>query len=264
VVKHRNVIAPGMFKVNPSQTSRVDLVPDKQFSASIRTNPITNFQCHVTFKENVSSDTVNASSTGLVHTDRTKRPRPKGNTRNARVPSTSKSSEVKKNVTVEDHHRTLLLSKNQKTMSSKCNNIKLAIRNDKFKSVCGLDNTKTRRPQPRSNTKNDRVLFASKSSRSKNKEVKVEEHHRNLLLSKKNKHISSACNNSKIDSQNAMSKVVCVVNQSPSGLFINQSNYVNEILKKYRLNTCDIIGTPMDIKDKLDLDQIRTLVDATK
>nr|GEZ62137.1 hypothetical protein [Tanacetum cinerariifolium] len=36
------------------------------------------------------------------------------------------------------------------------------------------------------------------------------------------------------------------------------------ILKKYGLNTCDIIGTPMDIKDKLDLDQIGTLVDATK
>nr|GFD03282.1 copia protein [Tanacetum cinerariifolium] len=38
------------------------------------------------------------------------------------------------------------------------------------------------------------------------------------------------------------------VNQSPSGIFINHSNYVNEILKKYGLNTCDIIGTPMDIK----------------
>nr|GEV86624.1 hypothetical protein [Tanacetum cinerariifolium] len=42
------------------------------------------------------------------------------------------------------------------------------------------------------------------------------------------------------------------------------SNYVNEILKKYGLNTCDIIGTPMDIKHKLDLDQIGTPVDATK
>nr|GEZ07923.1 hypothetical protein [Tanacetum cinerariifolium] len=42
------------------------------------------------------------------------------------------------------------------------------------------------------------------------------------------------------------------------------SNYMNEILKKYGLNTCDIIGTPMDIKDKLDLDQIETPVDATK
>nr|GEY80739.1 hypothetical protein [Tanacetum cinerariifolium] len=54
------------------------------------------------------------------------------------------------------------------------------------------------------------------------------------------------------------------VNQSPSGIFINHSKYVHEILNKYGLNTCDIVGTPMDIKDKLDLDQIGTPVDATK
>nr|GFC86475.1 hypothetical protein [Tanacetum cinerariifolium] len=42
-----------------------------------------------------------------------------------------------------------------------------------------------------------------------NKDVKVEEHHRNLLLFKKNKHSSSACNSSKIDSQDVKSKVVC-------------------------------------------------------
>nr|GEU57384.1 retrovirus-related Pol polyprotein from transposon TNT 1-94 [Tanacetum cinerariifolium] len=113
VVKHRNVIAPRMFKINPSQTPRVDLVPNKQSSVSIRTNPITNSQQHVTFKENVSSNTVTASSTGLEHTARTRRPQPKGNTRNARIPSTSKSSAVKK-VTVEEHRRTLLLSKIQK------------------------------------------------------------------------------------------------------------------------------------------------------
>nr|GEX78311.1 hypothetical protein [Tanacetum cinerariifolium] len=135
VVKHRNVIALGMFKINPSQTPKVDLVPNKQSSVSIRINPITNSQRHVIVKENVSSNTVTASSTRLVHTTRTRRPQPKGNTRNARVPSASKSSEVKKIVTVEDHRMTLLLSKNQKTMSSKCNNIKLAIRNDKSKIV---------------------------------------------------------------------------------------------------------------------------------
>nr|GEZ07142.1 hypothetical protein [Tanacetum cinerariifolium] len=90
VVKHRNVIAPGMFKINPSQTPRVDLVPNKQSSASIRTDLITIFQCHVIVKENVSSNTVTASSTWLVHTARTRRPQPKGNTRNARVPSASK------------------------------------------------------------------------------------------------------------------------------------------------------------------------------
>nr|GFB46980.1 hypothetical protein [Tanacetum cinerariifolium] len=136
VVKHRNVIAPGMFKINPSQTPRVDLAPNKQSSSSIKTNPITKSQRHVIVKENVSSNTVTASSTCLVHTARTRRPQPNGNTRNARVPSASKSSEVKKNVTVEDHRMTLLLSKNQKTTSSECNNIKLAIRNDKSKTVC--------------------------------------------------------------------------------------------------------------------------------
>nr|GEU53504.1 hypothetical protein [Tanacetum cinerariifolium] len=108
VVKHRNVIASGMFKINPSQTPR----------------------------ENVNSDTATASSIGLVHTTRTRRPQLKGKTRNARIPSASKSSEVKKNVTVEEHRRTLLLSKNRKTMSSECNNIKLVIRNDKSKIVC--------------------------------------------------------------------------------------------------------------------------------
>nr|GFB55806.1 integrase, catalytic region, zinc finger, CCHC-type, peptidase aspartic, catalytic [Tanacetum cinerariifolium] len=53
-----------------------------------------------------------------------------------------------------------------------------------------------------------RVPSTSKSSRSKNKGAEVEEHHRNLLLSKNTKHMSSACNNIKIDSQNVMSKVV--------------------------------------------------------
>nr|GEX86283.1 hypothetical protein [Tanacetum cinerariifolium] len=109
VVKHSNVIAPGMFKIDPSQTSR----------------------------ENVSSDMVNLSSTWLVHTARNIRQQPKGNIRNDRVPSTSKSSEAKKNVIVEDHRRNLSLSKNQNTMSSERNNIKLAIRNDKSENVCG-------------------------------------------------------------------------------------------------------------------------------
>nr|GFB32736.1 integrase, catalytic region, zinc finger, CCHC-type, peptidase aspartic, catalytic [Tanacetum cinerariifolium] len=90
----------------------------------------------------------------------------------------------------------------------------------KVPNIVRLDNTKTRRPQPRSNTKNDRVPYASKSSRSKNKEVKVEENHRDLLLSKKKKHISSACNNSKTNSHDVISKVVCAV-------FKKCLNYVN-------------------------------------
>nr|GFC29686.1 hypothetical protein [Tanacetum cinerariifolium] len=78
-------------------------------------------------------------------------------------------------------------------------------------SFTGVDNTKTRKPKPRSNTKYDRVPSASKSSQSKNKAAEIEEHHRNLLLFKNNKHISSACNNSKIDSQDVISKVVCAM-----------------------------------------------------
>nr|GEV75082.1 hypothetical protein [Tanacetum cinerariifolium] len=54
------------------------------------------------------------------------------------------------------------------------------------------------------------------------------------------------------------------VNQSPCGIFINQSNYVLEILKKYGMKSCDPVGTPMEIKDKLDLNQNGTPVDATK
>nr|GEU43209.1 hypothetical protein [Tanacetum cinerariifolium] len=54
------------------------------------------------------------------------------------------------------------------------------------------------------------------------------------------------------------------VNQSSCGIFINQSNYVLEILKNYGMETCDLVGTLMEIKDKLDLDQNGTLVDAMK
>nr|GEY31451.1 hypothetical protein [Tanacetum cinerariifolium] len=57
VVKHRNV--------NPSQTPMVDLVPNKQSSASIRTNMITNSQRHIIVKENKEGDCVSwASSSG--------------------------------------------------------------------------------------------------------------------------------------------------------------------------------------------------------
>nr|GEU87508.1 hypothetical protein [Tanacetum cinerariifolium] len=54
------------------------------------------------------------------------------------------------------------------------------------------------------------------------------------------------------------------VNQSPCGIFISQYNYVLEILKKYGMEYCDPVGTLIEIKDKLDLDQNGTPVDATK
>nr|GEW39449.1 hypothetical protein [Tanacetum cinerariifolium] len=47
-------------------------------------------------------------------------------------------------------------------------------------------------------------------------------------------------------------------------ILVIQSNYVIKILKKYGMKTCDPVRTPMEIKDKLDLDQNGSLVDATK
>ncbi|GKD52713.1 retrovirus-related pol polyprotein from transposon TNT 1-94 [Tanacetum coccineum] len=58
--------------------------------------------------------------------------------------------------------------------------------------------------------------------------------------------------------------LVVQLTNPPCGIFINQSNYVLEIITKYGMESCDPIGTLMDLKDKLDLDQNGTLVDATK
>nr|GEV45612.1 retrovirus-related Pol polyprotein from transposon TNT 1-94 [Tanacetum cinerariifolium] len=228
-----------------------------------------------------------------VDNTKTRRPQPKSNTKNNRVPFASKSSRSKnKEAEVEEHHKNLLLSKNNKHMSSAYNNFKLDSQNvyskvvyamspgmfrlspDKVSreakkvlntvsassrtkpitvsqpsvitkkgmnsdlnglSSTGLDNTKTRRPRPKSNTKNDRVPSVSKSSRSKNKGAEVEEHHRHLLLSKNTKHMSSACNNIKLDSQNVIYKVVCAMCKQCL-IFVNHDiclrNYVN------RKNSC--------------------------
>nr|GEZ46992.1 retrovirus-related Pol polyprotein from transposon TNT 1-94 [Tanacetum cinerariifolium] len=47
-------------------------------------------------------------------------------------------------------------------------------------------------------------------------------------------------------------------------ILVIQSKYVLKILNKYGMESCDPVGTPMEIKDKLDLDQNGTPVDATK
>nr|GFB27674.1 hypothetical protein [Tanacetum cinerariifolium] len=150
-VNNDKVIAPGMFRINPSKTSKEEKLMPNTVSASARIKPITVSQPHVITKKEVNSDLNGLSSTGV-------------------------------------------------------------------------DNTKTRRPQPRSNTKHDRVPSASKSSRRKNKEAEVDEHHRNLLLSKNNKHISLACNNIQIDSQDVISKVVCAMCQ---GFFQRKPNEIS-------------------------------------
>nr|GEV60758.1 hypothetical protein [Tanacetum cinerariifolium] len=96
-----------------------------------------------------------------------------------------------------------------------------------------VDNTaKTRRPQPWSNKKNDRVPSASKSSCSKNKEVEVEEHPKNLLLTKNKKHMSSKCNNVKLAIQIDKSEVVCAMSKQcliTANHDVCALNYVNDI-----------------------------------
>nr|GEU67295.1 retrovirus-related Pol polyprotein from transposon TNT 1-94 [Tanacetum cinerariifolium] len=112
-------------------------------------------------------------------------------------------------------------------------------------SSTGVDNTaKTRRTQPRSNTKNDRVPFVSKSCCRKNKEaqVKVEEHPRKLLLSKNKKHMSSACNNIKLATQNVKSKFVyamckkCLISANHDVCLLNYVNDMNSRGKKQKAN----------------------------
>nr|GEX62766.1 copia protein [Tanacetum cinerariifolium] len=204
-VNNDKVIAPGMFRINPSTTSREKKNIPNTVSASARTNPITVSLPHVITKKDVNSDLHGLSSTGV-------------------------------------------------------------------------DNTKTRRPQRRSNTKHDKVPSASKTTRSKNKATEVEEHHRNLLFSKNNKHISSACNNSKIDSQDVISKVVCAmckkclisVNHDKClRNYVNGKNslgkkqtakvFVKEIQKKYlpkienphKVGTRESLATPKPRKSRL-------------
>ncbi|GKC68417.1 hypothetical protein Tco_1101015, partial [Tanacetum coccineum] len=140
VVKNVNVIAPGMFRINPLKTSREGKsLPNKPINASVRTNLIIVLQPHVITKKDANSDSNGLSSTGINITAKNRRPQPRSNTKNDRFPSTSKSSCIKnKEVEVEEHHRNLLLSKKKKHMSSECNNIKLAIRNAKTEVVCAM------------------------------------------------------------------------------------------------------------------------------
>ncbi|GJZ91223.1 retrovirus-related pol polyprotein from transposon TNT 1-94 [Tanacetum coccineum] len=53
------------------------------------------------------------------------------------------------------------------------------------------------------------------------------------------------------------------ISQSPRGIFLNQSKYAYEIIKKYGLLTSDSVDIPMAEKNKLDEDLQGTPIDAT-
>ncbi|GJR05096.1 retrovirus-related pol polyprotein from transposon TNT 1-94 [Tanacetum coccineum] len=128
-----------MFRINPFKHSRVNnFEPNKHVRASIRTKPITTSQPHASNKKYANSNLNGLSCTRVESTTRRRRPQPRINRKNDRVLSASKSSYLKNNEEkVEEHHRNLLSFNNLKHMSSKCNNIKLAIQNDKSEVMCG-------------------------------------------------------------------------------------------------------------------------------
>nr|GEV29202.1 hypothetical protein [Tanacetum cinerariifolium] len=105
------------------------------------------------------------------------------------------------------------------------------------------NNTKTRRPQPRSNTKNDRVPSASKSSCIKNKEVEIEEHPQNLMLYKNKKHMSSECNNVKLAIQNDKSEA----NVSNTE---NQKKQKPKVMKPNKVGSNKRLALPMPSKPR--------------
>nr|GEZ64008.1 hypothetical protein [Tanacetum cinerariifolium] len=72
-VNNDKVIAPGMFRINPSKTSRDEKHVPKTVSASARKKPITVSQPPVITKKDVNSDVNGLSSTGVYNT-KTRRP----------------------------------------------------------------------------------------------------------------------------------------------------------------------------------------------
>ncbi|GJW60680.1 hypothetical protein Tco_0110015 [Tanacetum coccineum] len=93
VLNNERVIAPGIFRINPFKASRANnFVPNKHEKASVKTKPITVSQPHVITKKDVNSNTNGFSPNDVECTTRTRRPQPRNNPNNDKVPSKSKSS----------------------------------------------------------------------------------------------------------------------------------------------------------------------------
>nr|GEW20204.1 hypothetical protein [Tanacetum cinerariifolium] len=129
-----------IFRMNSFKASRVDnFVPNKHVKAIVRTKPITISQPHVITKNDVNSKTNGYSPKDVKNTTKTRRPLPMNKAKNDKVPSKSKSSRFSNNLEkLEENHRNLQSSSNQKHMSSECNNIKLDIRNAKSKIMYAM------------------------------------------------------------------------------------------------------------------------------
>nr|GEW13446.1 hypothetical protein [Tanacetum cinerariifolium] len=138
VVNNERVIAPGIFRINPFIASKVDnFVPNKHVKANVRTKPITVAQPHVITKNDVNSKINGFSPKDVKSTTRTRRPQPRNNPKSDKVPFKSKSSCLSNKLDkIEENHRSLQSSNYPDNTSSECNNIKLAIRNEKSEVIC--------------------------------------------------------------------------------------------------------------------------------
>nr|GEV30600.1 hypothetical protein [Tanacetum cinerariifolium] len=140
VMKNDNVLSLGIFRMNPFKASKVDnFMPNKHVKASVRTKPITVSQPHVITKNDVNSKTNGFSPKDVKSTTKTRRPLPRNNPMNDKVPSKSKSSWLSNKLEkIKETHRNLQSSSYQEHMSSECNTIKFAIRNAKSEIACAM------------------------------------------------------------------------------------------------------------------------------
>nr|GFB42242.1 hypothetical protein [Tanacetum cinerariifolium] len=94
VMKNDKIISPGMFRINPFKTSKEENHVPNTVRASDRTKSITISQPPVITKKDVISNSNGLSSIGIDNT-KTRRPQPRSNTKNDRVPSAFKCSQSK-------------------------------------------------------------------------------------------------------------------------------------------------------------------------
>ncbi|GJR81479.1 hypothetical protein Tco_0152264 [Tanacetum coccineum] len=135
---------PKLYSITPFPKSSVLPKVDKTNALS---KPITSNSAPSTQELKVvqTVNVISLESLGLIilrplgvnNTAKTRRPHLRSNSNTDRVPFKSKSSCLSNNVKkIEENHRNSQIPKNQKHMSSECNNITLAIRNAKSKIVC--------------------------------------------------------------------------------------------------------------------------------
>nr|GFA08577.1 hypothetical protein [Tanacetum cinerariifolium] len=173
-------------------------------------------------------------STRVIPTTSVNRPPLKSNPQGDRV--MHNNSRGKKQA-VEDHRRSVKLSKNKMSVTA-CND-SLNAKTLNAKSVCATCDTCVL------NDKHDMCVLKS-----------VAKPPKETVASESNK-------KPKNFTRKLYEHVRIHIHQSPRGIFINQAKYAQEILKKHGMTSCDGIGTPMATKH-LDADLSGTPVDQTK